>query len=72
MTSAQALLDLRPAKVTAEFLVNQKNDSGWSSLLFACISNSTALVQLLLQNDADVNAVTRENQTALHIAAAKG
>lgn len=43
--------------------------SGWTTLHFAALRGSESLVQLLLENGADISAADKNGQTALHVAA---
>ena len=57
-----------------KYVVNQKNNVGWTPLMLACrhaatISNTTT-IKILLENGADINSLNNLNETALSIASA--
>ena len=56
------ILDLDPA------LANTKDDNGWTPLHEAVLRNSEAIIELLIESGADVNAVTNFGETALNLA----
>ncbi|XP_005094682.1 ankyrin-3 [Aplysia californica] len=47
---------------------NQRDDQGWSALHFACVRGHDKMVELLLDQDADVNALTGCNSSPLALA----
>lgn len=52
--------------------VNQTNDNGGTSIMYAALSGDPETVSLLLRRDADVNAAAENGWTALMIASVKG
>ena len=49
-------------------LVHAKDDNGWTPLHEAVRGNSEAIVELLIEKGADVNAATNFGQTPLQLA----
>lgn len=52
-------------------LVEAEDDSGWTPLHIAVANGNEELVTYLLDHDADVNAVTNNGTTTLHLAVLK-
>ena len=54
-----------------KYIVNQKNESGWTPLMLACTNISTCsnmeTIKLLLNNGADVNLQNNDGNTVLHL-----
>jgi ankyrin repeat protein len=48
------------------------SNSGWSPLNIACLEGHKEIVQLLLENDADVNSINKDGETPLHLASVVG
>lgn len=63
-----------PALLERGLDINQRNNSGFTPLMYAADmgEKATAIVPLLLQNGADVNAKSQANWTALMLAAGRG
>jgi uncharacterized protein len=53
-------------------MVNTKNERGWTYLHHQALAGSLATVKILLEFDADVNAVTDHGMTALQLAKSLG
>lgn len=57
---------------TKSFDPDATDASGWTSLMMACSrKEADAIVHLLIEKDADVNAKNTNGQTALHLCASK-
>ena len=52
-------------------VVNQANEYGFSPLILACYNNNLPMVQFLIENNADIDYVSKEG-TALMAATVKG
>lgn len=52
--------------------INYAAEDGWTSLHFACLNGNTELLKLLLEKNANSEAVTSMRYTALHIGAQMG
>lgn len=54
--------------------VNFKDETkdGVTALHIACVHHATAMVEILLENEADVNSASNNGQTALHVVCSKG
>jgi len=66
LESIQTLIDLRHASI------NERNRFRWTPLHYAAQNNRTAVINWLLDHDADIDAVTTSGMTALHVAADVG
>jgi ankyrin repeat protein len=47
---------------------NAKDDNGWTPLHEATLRSSEAIIELLIESGADINAVTNYGDTALNLA----
>lgn len=66
MAEVKELLTSQPA------VVNEKDSAGWSPVHLAVYQNHREMLKLLLDHKADVNARTRQGETALHFAITRG
>ena len=52
--------------------VNAKDDTGWTSLIWASVKGHTDIVKLLLENGSDVNAKDSDGKSPLIMASTEG
>mmetsp|Transcript_16589 Transcript_16589/g.14432 ORF Transcript_16589/g.14432 Transcript_16589/m.14432 type:complete len:97 (+) Transcript_16589:460-750(+) len=64
------LLDKKRGDLRAD--VNTKGDNDWTPLHFACLNGNIDLINLLLYNEANIDAETTLKFTPLIIASQKG
>ena len=48
--------------------VNNKNNNGWTALIYAAANNHESMVSLLIDRGADINSKNSNGNTALDIA----
>jgi uncharacterized protein len=53
-------------------LLTERNNDGWTPLIAAAFSGSTSCIQKLIESGADVKAVCKDGDSALHYASAQG
>ena len=70
LTACKDLLDKKRGELKAE--VNFKGENDWTPLHFACLSGNAFLVELLIFNEANVEAETSLKFTPLIISSQKG
>lgn len=51
--------------------VQQRSQTGWSALHYACESNNASAAQALIDHSADVNALSEDGWTPLHVTCMK-
>jgi ankyrin repeat protein len=67
----RSVLDVTANAQCRKLLISRGAD-GWTALMLAAADNNVDQIQLLIQQGCDVNALARNNRSALHVASKHG